>query len=214
MRGDKMPVQRTLELFYGKNGDPTAVYRKVPKKMARIHDKFLDCAISVYPDEFHAAIDAPAGGSGFLVGVPGFGTGWLLEGACPQPNRYHIYAVTNRHVVSGRSSHPLSNPSIRLNLKSGGTKTLDHTSGEWIAVDTSDLAIKPIGWDNDFEVMFVSLDGDDLLVRQDDDAKPRYIGVGDEVFMVSRFIDRPEQIRNAPIVRLGTHCLKSMQGFV
>jgi hypothetical protein len=173
--------------------------------MPRIHDRFLECAIYLYPDKQEADKCTVAGGSGFLVGIPAR-SNWLTFGSCPSRFRHHVYAVTNRHVIDGepdsgddkKTPKALPSPTIRLNLKDGTSRTI--TDGEWFKSEMYDLAFKPISWDENFQAIFISIH--DFLVSEED-AKNKYIGIGDDVFMVSRFVGNDMTTYNEPIVRWG-----------
>jgi hypothetical protein len=91
-RGVVSFTKRTL------HGHPFAVYREEPL-VPRIDDRFLDCSVYLYRTENDAREGKRSGGSGFLVAVPMFGRGWLLDGRCPRQDAYHLYAVTNRHLI-------------------------------------------------------------------------------------------------------------------
>ena len=89
----------------------------------RIPDQYLDCVIYLY----HSVEDAQRGaihkngGSGFLVGIPAAqGPGW------------HLYAVSNRHVVE-------TSPVIRLNTKAGDIDVLNTSTSNWVFLKTKIL---------------------------------------------------------------------------
>ncbi len=77
------------ELRYSARGYP---YRVWKKPVPRISDDILDSVVYLYPSVTDAEAGEKAGGTGFLVGVPS----GVHEGVTYQ------YAVTNRHVTSGR----------------------------------------------------------------------------------------------------------------
>src|SRR6185437_11651074 len=80
----------------------------------RIGESFLDCVLYLYRSKSDAeqgvihTSELLRGGSGFLIGIP----------STTMDNRFYVYAVSNRHVVT-------KNPFIRLNTKDGRTDVLE-----------------------------------------------------------------------------------------
>jgi len=74
--------------------------------MPRIHDRFLDCVVYLYPDRPRAEAVESAGGSGFLVGIS--------LGISPLQERdfFTIVVVTNHHVV-----YEGGNRTVRVNTR-------------------------------------------------------------------------------------------------
>jgi hypothetical protein len=165
--------------------------------MPRIEDRFLDCSVYLYKTEEHAVNGASVGGSGFLAAIPGFGADWLIGGRCPQPDFYHCYAVTNRHVAEKR-------PVVRLNREqtsTSGSRTsvIPFTVEDWTCSADHDIAVAPIRYEEDLKYLFIAREKF-LTV----DKAARYdVGIGDEVFMVGRFINHEGKQVNNPSVRWG-----------
>jgi hypothetical protein len=155
--------------------------------MPRINDQFLDCVFYLYPSAEAAAARERKGGCGFFVGVR------LAAGS----DQFHVYAVTNRHVIAEGSS-----PVIVMNRRDGGTEILPLKRGNWL-MDPSgnDLAAAPLG----------RLDIDRLKMRfltteqfiTPNLIKEYEVGPGDETFMVGRFAPHDGGRRNLPSVRFG-----------
>ncbi len=174
--------------------------------MPRIDAKFLDCSIYLYRSEEDARRGERSGGSGFIVGVPGFGDGWLVpEAACPRPGvLYHLYAVTNRHVVKKRDTSEIGSSVIRLNRDDGKTDILPFSVENWFTAEelTSedhDIAVLPIRHQEGYAYQFIPTDA---FLSQEDAARFD-VGIGDVVFMVGRFIGHDGKQRNEPSTRWG-----------
>ena len=146
----------------------------------------LNNVFYLYESEEDAKIGKKFGGTGFLVSV---NTELMPAGrAC-------IYAVTNWHVAC-RDGYSV----IRLNTLSGGTDIFPFESHEWDFDPRYDIAVCPL--DVDFTKHI-------LAITQIDDAvnsvyMQRYnIGLGDEVFMIGRFVDHDGGQSNRPTARFG-----------
>jgi hypothetical protein len=182
---------------YNNAGEPFTVYRREPE-MPRIDDQFLDCSIYLYHSEKDAERGESTGGSGFLVAMPCFGDGWLLEGECPQGAYHHLYAVTNRHVIEGDCSV------VRLNKDSGGVKdgycsVIPFTPDNWTCINGHDIAVAPIDYKENNKWLFVSTDR--FLTKKI--AADFDVGIGDETFTVGRFINHDGRQQNTPSLRWG-----------
>src|SRR5262245_57987527 len=115
-------------------GHPFRVYKEEPE-MPRIDDRFLDCSIYLYSTESDAKHGRRVGGSGFLVAIrgsvsngPGIGP---VTGA-----PYHLYAVSNRHVVE---DHPV----VRLNTHDGKVDIIPFQTADWTFTKEQDIALIP-----------------------------------------------------------------------
>jgi hypothetical protein len=148
----------------------------------RIPDDYLDCVIYLY----HSRSDAEStaihcgGGSGFLVGIPS-----VHEGSSP-----FLYAVSNRHVVKKAKA-------IRLNSKEGQTDIVEVEPNDWIFTDDNDVAIYPIKLSDQHNFKWVPAER--FLKKEE----IRRVGIGDEVFMVGRFVNHEGKQRNTPSARFG-----------
>ncbi|HLW69113.1 MAG TPA: hypothetical protein VKS22_00670 [Candidatus Binataceae bacterium] len=108
----------------------------------------------------------------------------------------HIYAVSNWHVVQ---SHPV----IRVNTHYGDSLVLELRTSDWFRHPDgeTDLAVAPVGhpfW-ADLNVLLL---GRETLLSPEIISRFK-IGVGDDLFVVGRFIDRDGVQRNQPTVRFG-----------
>jgi hypothetical protein len=142
-------------------------------------------------------------GTGFLVGVH----------AKPAEDRYYMYLVTAKHVVTDDGGKFRMNLVVRLNKKETGSEffNLQTTISGQPAVFTHqsalvDLAVMPVAMDSTkFDVKLLQ---DDLLLTRDM-LKELEIGEGTDVFFTGLFLPFFGQGRNYPIVRSGKVALLS-----
>jgi len=155
--------------------------------LPRIDQHLLDSVVYLYPSEESAETGTKIGGSGFLIGI------WS-----GQEKVQHLYVVTNRHVVDGGFSV------VRITGNNDETviRTVpeDEQSGWKFPHDPDDLAVwylggQPIAGEQKFS--FVPFGA---LVSQAD--RGSYC-VGDECFMLGRFIRHDGKQRNLPTARFG-----------
>jgi hypothetical protein len=153
--------------------------------MPRIQDRVLDAVVYLYDSKDEALAGEAAGGSGFLVGVK--------TTILPPPASF-IYAVTNRHIIESGAT------CIRLNTMAGDIDVFPFTKADWEVSLTDDLAI--ISMPDIADVFKIhSIPADSLISEQfviDHD-----IGVGDEVMMLGRFLNRDGIQKNTPTARFG-----------
>ena len=155
-------------------------YRFVPTGMPRIPDKILDTAFYLYPDSDSAKLGTGFGGTGFVVSVK----------SEKNPEVVTLYGVTNWHVAVREGCSV-----IRLNNSDGSVDIREHDPSDWLFDPQYDLAVIPL---QPSEGMRVSQVRAEDLVALDDD-----IGIGDDVFMVGRFIDHDGVASNKPAIRFG-----------
>jgi hypothetical protein len=139
------------------------------------------------------------GGSGFLVATQMLGRGWLLEGTCPRSDQYHLYAVSNRHLIRPREQSTRPSPVVRLNKLDGNVKVIDAKVDDWICSMEHDLAVLPVEYDTSCRQLFVDADlflTKEIIRRHD-------VGIGDDVFMVGRLVHHDGKQSNLPSVRFG-----------
>lgn len=165
---------------YSARGDPFVVLDPMP----RIQDIYLDNVAYLYTSVEEAKAGVNIGGSGFLVGVP-----------CttfPMPNGF-LYAVTNRHVIKSGCE------CIRLNTADGAMDAFS-LKGRWICSETDDLAVcmlPKFGVQLRTRIIPNSWLITEKMIREHD------IGIGDEVIVLGRFINREGVQRNSPAARFG-----------
>jgi len=154
--------------------------------MPKLPSYFFRSVIYLYETREHAEQGKPFGGTGFLVGE-------AVEG---RTDGVHVFAVTNWHVaVSGGASV------VRVNKLGGGVDIFELDPSDWTFVPKGhDLAIAPIP---------VSIDAHDVsavdvkFFLTEADVEKFKVGVGEDAFMVGRFVDHDGVESNVPAVRFG-----------
>ena len=125
---------------------------------------------------------AHAGGSGFIAAVPA------------AKNHFHLYGVTNRHVIENGASV------IRLNTIDGDFDVLALKPTDWTSHNEQDLAVVSIELSpSKHRVHFFQIGG--FLTK--DSIEEYGIGPGDDTFLVGRFVYADGRIKNEPSVRFG-----------
>jgi hypothetical protein len=147
----------------------------------------LNCAFYLYPSEAAAKGGVRLGGSGFWVGVSSLAI----------PHFWWLYAVSNRHVV-----HLHGASVIRANSLAGGVRIINAEPTDWIEHPSGhDIAILPMQSPSSDGIQLASvLTG---MFVEEMDVKSNIIEVGNEVFMIGRFINHEGKARNTPSARFG-----------
>lgn len=161
----------------------------------------LDCVFYLYANKQDAEAGVRSGGVGFFVGVK----------STTNPNAMHIYAISNWHLAV-RDGFSV----VRLNTQDGRTDVIELDASDWHFIKKGgDAAIA--GFQINFEhhkVNYIGLGryqgGDGSEVTQEEDANG-FIGTGDDVFMVGRFIDHDGGQHNQPAVRFGNISIRPSQ---
>jgi hypothetical protein len=150
----------------------------------------LDVVFSLYPDVASARAGVGAGGTGFFVAIPSTTSDWL-----------HAYAVTNWHVALGHGDKPPS-PIIRVNRKFGPPKIFDVDPADWQFIGGHhDVAVLPIEFDTDeVKAKVIGIKG---FFLSDADIAMHEVNVGEDAFMLSRFIDYDGVEASVPSMRFG-----------
>jgi hypothetical protein len=165
--------------------------------MPRTSDWFLDCVFYIYNSELAAnENDERVGGSGFLV----------AKRRPDNPSAFQIFGVTAAHVISGAKT-----PFLRFNkrfeneiqvLEVSKSKWKQHFGGDDISV--ARLEISP----HVYRTLCIETERfvtDDVLTEKD-------IGIGDNVFMVGRFVHHSGGVaQNIPSVRFGNIAMMNRQ---
>jgi Trypsin-like peptidase domain len=147
----------------------------------------LNCAFYLYPSEDAAKAGLKLGGSGFWVGVQ----------SLVIPHFWWLYAVSNRHVV-----HRNGASVIRANSVDGGVRIINAEPTDWIEHPNGhDIAVLPVAPpDGDGIELASILTG---MFVEENDVKLHAVEVGNEVFMIGRFINHEGKARNTPSARFG-----------
>jgi hypothetical protein len=171
--------------------------------MPFIDQRFLDCSIYLYDSKLSAEDGENSGGSGCLVRVlsppvQNMWTGYGSERVSPFPA--HIYAVTNKHVITKGFT------TIRLNTIDNKIDVLDLRESDWIShPEGDDLAVAPIALPERKHSYFpIDLE---MFVKESNLYESAYelrIGAGDDTFMVGRFINHAGKQKNTPSLRFGS----------
>jgi hypothetical protein len=152
--------------------------------MPRVPEEFLEAVVYLYRSAHEAQEGIEVGGSGFLVSV---NAETFPEG------KFH-YVVTNRHVIAVANV-------VRFNTKAGGTHIEGLARERWWKSATDDLAICLIAPQG---ALWAQKTIQSNLIMSEDKASAVRLGIGDDVFMVGRFINHEGKQQNAPLVRFGT----------
>lgn len=161
-------------------GYPCVVWEK--PEMPRTNEGMLRVVVYLYPSEQDAVDATKAGGTGFIIRL-------LTAGF------WYDYAVTNRHNVTEFDSR-----FVRINTHDK-KKPIDVFEGDWACSDTDDLAACELPQHrahyNYHPILLSQLVTPDMV-------RELAIGLGDDLFMVGRFINHDGKERNIPVVRFGT----------
>lgn len=151
-----------------------------------IGSSILNCAVYVYPSVNAARDGVSVGGSGFIVGIP-----------APVADWWHLYVVTNKHVVD-RGNHVL-----RINTKDGAFDTIESEPGAWTVSLDDDVAVLPFdcGQHLEFDFIPVSL----FLPEAPDQSNKMFsFEVGDDAVLIGRLVTHEGRQKNKPIARFGS----------
>lgn len=159
--------------------------------MPFIPKQYTDCAVYLYPSVDAANKRFRSGGSGFLIDVP----------SEQHPEVRYTYAVTNAHVIESNFTV------VRLNTTNGKYDPIPLAAGDWLTPipqkrkrKCDDIAIAFLGQLPEYyQTQTVPMERliTESMVSSD------LIGMGDDVFMVGRFIGYDGKERNMPCVRFG-----------
>jgi hypothetical protein len=197
-RGEPRHAHLSLDSIYGLRARCALItdgYRRSAARLrrnlehgvARIPPADLDVVFYLYPDRAAAESGRKIGGSGFWVGV---------QSGKIEHLRWS-YAVSNRHVV-----HRAGASTIRANSKDGRLAIFEREPTDWIEDPSGhDIAILPIVSTEvpGFSHMFVPIP----MFATPNHVYDQVIGIGDDVFMIGRFINHEGTTRNTPSVRFG-----------
>ncbi len=169
--------------------DGTKYIRWVDTGMPKINPDILDCVFFLYRTREDAEKNKKYGGTGFFVGVR----------SETFSHENHVYAVTNWHVVlkDGFSV-------IKVNTIDGKVYIIETEPSEWeFQPRQDDIAVYSVRHgelDSDIhKVILIPIE----YFATDEIILDKKIGVGDDVFMIGRFIDYDGEITNSPAARFG-----------
>jgi hypothetical protein len=154
--------------------------------MPAIEPTLLNCSFFVYPNKVAAENGERTGGSGFFVRMQ----------AAVDPY-WHLYAVTNDHVIRRNPT-----PYLRVNTHGPAFDTIPTNREWWTRSPADDLAVLSITLDPEHAWNAVNID--DFVTRERMQKMTGLpIGPGDDVAMIGRFISHAGVARNKPTVRFG-----------
>ncbi len=168
--------------------------RKPGAGMPRVPDDVLDSIGFLYRTVADAEKHVREGGTCFIVGHP-----VLLDGGT-EPVAWVPYAVSNRHVVwTGGCSV------LRLNRRGGGDPAIiELDERNWhVHPNGNDVAVASLTKMIDVAIHKVSYIPTSRFISRKD-ATDWELGVGDEVFMVGRYVNHQGRIENTAAVRFGS----------
>lgn len=156
--------------------------------VARIPANDLNCVFYLYPDEASAKSGEKLGGSGF----------WVAIDSPNVPNHHWLFGVSNKHVV-----HKISATVIRANARSSGIFTYPTEPTDWIEHPGGhDIAILVVGYANIVpHIELVTIPQEMFVIEQH--VQDETVGLGDDVYMIGRFVNHEGRQRNIPSVRFG-----------
>src|SRR5438477_3400396 len=155
--------------------------------MPRFNPEFFDQIFYLYPSVEAAQRGEAAGGTGVFVSVP----------VPNQSDRFVVYACSNKHVVGASGCSVL-----RVNRIDGTSDVADGDPSMWAYDAHNDLAVTLVGVNvSVHRIKCLSLDA---FVTRDEARDPSGpVGVGQNVFMIGRFINHDGKLINIPSVRFG-----------
>jgi hypothetical protein len=157
----------------------------------RIRDEFLDCVVYLYPSHNDADEGKGIGGTGFII---------VVRTKDLKKNFLFPYIVTNRHVVEA------GNTVVRMTTQDGKKQIIETDERDWqFHPAGDDLAALLISL-NPQELRFSHIFDKDLLSK--DDSSRLHVGIGDDVFVVGRFVNHEGKQKNSPTARFG--CIAQM----
>jgi hypothetical protein len=156
--------------------------------MPRIDDRLINCVFYLYRTRAEAAAAGEIGGSGFFVSKE--------SESCDQ---FWMSAVSNKHVVCRDGASVL-----RINRADGTFNIIETEPHEWHQhPGGDDLVILPLELEAEDHILTV-LPENMFVTRELLGDKRINIGLGDDVFMLGRFVNHAGRQRNIPSVRFGS----------
>ena len=163
--------------------------------MPRIADKNLNGLAFLFRTAEEAKARAQLGGSAFFIGrtIPG-------SDGQPKGRSYVPYLISNRHVVWNAGACVVS-----LNRRDGNAPdVVDIDQAEWqVHPGNADLAAVCMLGRFDMATHRVAFLRDHTFLTKEF-MQSADVGVGDEVFMIGRFINHQGAVHNKPAVRFGS----------
>ncbi|HUO06488.1 MAG TPA: hypothetical protein VMU16_14915 [Candidatus Binataceae bacterium] len=163
--------------------------------MPRISDLIQDTIVYLYPSEKDAKDSASVGATGFLVHV-------YSKHYPRNPRRGFDYVVTNKHVAEKARF-------VRINTTGG---QFDILEADWkFHENGDDVAVSPIQLSR--MTHKIQTLGEKFILDQKT-CSELYIGLGDDVFMMGRFIHFEGTERNIPTSRFGNIAMMNVEPLI
>ena len=161
----------------------------------RIPQVLRDGVAFLYRTKEEAKSHAKIGGTAFIVGHP-------ILYPDGKPTSYWVpYLVTNRHVAG-------MCPVIRVNRRDGEKPdVIEKEERDWVMHPTDNVAVTPVIGQINPIIHKISFGYTEVMIAEQR-AKDWEIGVGDEVFMIGRFVNHQGREENSAAVRFG--CISVM----
>jgi hypothetical protein len=152
--------------------------------MPPIPSEFLDAVVFLYRSEEDAHAGADSGGSGFLTGV----SAGTVESRS-------LYVVTNRHVAEKARA-------VRIQEPHGSRVEVRETpeDGWWHHPDGDDVSVFPLGLSPEREFYYAAIPANSFMHDVDGQS---WLGPGEDVFILGRYIDRNGMQLDTPMARFG-----------
>ncbi len=152
--------------------------------MPRIADEHLESVFYLYPDYAAAEAGIQAGGCGFFLN-------WPFE----RDTQNHLYAVTNKHLITQ------GNWTLRVNVGADKAIPVDTTEPYWfVHPDGDDLAVMLVEFPFTFTCKAVKPE----ILLTPEIVREHAIGIGEDVYTVGRFVNHDGKQKNNPVARFGT----------
>lgn len=161
------------------------LYPEIGESDLRIDDAFKNSAFYIYRSAADAKRGVAEGGTGFLVAVH------------HKKNRRYaaMYAVTNAHIIRA-----FNTPTFRFNTHAGKIATEGTRKSDWVThPDGDDIAVLPFARYDEYKIR--AIPEEHFFSKAT--LHKHLFGVGDEVFMVGRFVGHEGRAKNLPSVRFG-----------
>ncbi|MGB8841391.1 MAG: hypothetical protein WCC64_09970 [Aliidongia sp.] len=161
--------------------------------MPKLADNLVKCVFYLYSHNPETGKLSELKGTGFLV----------ARQSSILPYTWHVYAVSNRHVVGNHGGS-----SLRINTKNGSIRFIEYEPTDWTWSDTSDLAIIDVTDQLDLNLT-TGIWSDEISWVDEINFVPEQhrsgygIGVGDNTIMLGLFANHSNAPINMPVGRFG-----------
>jgi len=169
-------------------------YERRDKAMPKIPDALAESVVYMFPDRKAAEDGERLGGTGFLVNV--------ISESDRYPGRIHLYVVTANHVVD--DAHPgidSESTVVRVNTGKGDAVIIESLKADWILDPGNDLAVYTLPFPYEVPAWAHSVCAEDFIRKES--CGPGRLGLGEDCFVLGRFVEQQGQAQNTPCARFG-----------